>query len=119
MPFSLLVIDDDLIQNKLTQYTLDKSNLVQHYVIESQPEKALIHSQQHAPTHILVDYRLPGTDTRELIQTLLKQHKATPDIFIFSAFTDELSLHDIPGIKGILQKPLTASALNQALGLRS
>lgn len=119
MPVSLLVIDDDLIQNTLTQYILDKSNLFQHYVIESQPEKALIHSQQHAPTHILVDYHLPGTDTQELIQTLLKQHPSTPEIFIFSAFTDELSLHDIPGIKGILQKPLTASALNKTLGLPS
>lgn len=120
---TILLIDDDPINNFLNRRLLTKMQVVNHLLVTESGEEALQLLRQPdapQPSLILLDINMPGLNGMEFLKQYQPQRRAQqpePVVVMLSTSVDIGDLQQLSplNINGFISKPLTESKVTQLL----
>lgn len=118
---TILLIDDDPINNFLNRRLLTKMQVANHLLVAESGEEALQLLRQPAapqPSLILLDINMPGLNGMEFLRQYQPQRctqQPEPVVVMLSTSVDISDLQQLSplNINGFISKPLTESKINQ------
>eukprot|EP01133_Synstelium_polycarpum_P010079 gene10079-11755_t len=105
----IVLVDDDVITNKIHQMLISKLQMDKRVVLFEKPEYALNYIIEHAPDLILLDLHMPEIDGWKFLQRLEEYH-IHADVIIVSSSIDPAErsrAQKFMCVKDFVTKPLT------------
>lgn len=120
---TILLVDDDPINNFLNRRLLTKMQVANHLLVAESGEEALHLLGQPAaaqPSLILLDINMPGLNGMEFLKQYQLQRGAQqpgPVVVMLTTSVDVSDLQQLSSlnINGLISKPLTESKISQLL----
>lgn len=120
---TILLIDDDPINNFLNQRLFSKMQVAKHLLVSESGEAALaLLKQPHVPhpSLILLDVNMPGLNGMEFLAQYQPQRLAQHPVPVVVMLTTTVDTGDLRKlselhINGLLSKPLTETKITQLL----
>ncbi|MFP4089440.1 MAG: response regulator [Cyclobacteriaceae bacterium] len=118
---SILLIDDDEITNFINHNLLEELQLASKVIAISDAEEALTYLQDHSPSVIFLDLKMPvfdGFDFLEAFGKLSKFKKSDIQIIILTTSSNPKDVNRLAffNFSKILNKPLTKEKIIEAIG---
>ncbi|HEX8548899.1 MAG TPA: response regulator [Cytophagaceae bacterium] len=123
---SVLLVDDDNINNFINQRLIKKLNFSESIHTVTNGQEALdflrqkINSKDPLPELILLDINMPVMDGFEFIEQYRNlPEKGTSNIIVLTTSTNDKDMDKVSGAKevsGFINKPLTEEKLTSAIG---
>jgi CheY-like chemotaxis protein len=113
----IVLIDDDIVANKLHQMLIKRHTDDKNVVLFNDPELALNYVQEHQPDLILLDLHMPEIDGWKFLE-LLEERNIYIDVVIVSSSIDPIDrsrARSFSCVKDFYTKPLTIEAVKQLL----
>lgn len=110
----VFLVDDDLAVRESLKFALELEGMAVHVYASG----AELLAQRLLPDAgcLVIDYKMPGMNGFELLDRLKARHVGLPVIFIASHVNQALRSHAASmGVRNVLEKPLSDSALLDAI----
>lgn len=113
----IVLIDDDVITNRLHQMLIRKHHSDKKIALFDDPEVALGYIREHTPDLILLDLHMPEIDGWKFLH-MMEEHNVFIDVVIVSSSIDpreRLRAKSFMCVKDFYTKPLTSEKVKQLL----
>lgn len=113
----IVLVDDDVITNRLHQMLIRKHYTEKKIALFNDPEIALGYIKENNPDLILLDLHMPEIDGWKFLE-MMEEHELFVDVIIVSSSIDpreKLRAKSFMCVKDFFVKPLTAEKVKQLL----
>lgn len=113
----IVLVDDDIITNRLHQMLIRKQYTEKKIALFNNPEIALGYIKENNPDLILLDLHMPEIDGWKFLE-MMEEHQIYVDVIIVSSSIDpreKLRAKSFMCVKDFFVKPLTAEKVKQLL----